>query len=60
MFNLPEGQGWYTKRNVVYLAVYVQREKFSFSTKWRVDDPTLTLRKLVRWTPSFGQNFTCP
>src|ERR1035441_561225 len=39
---LPKGQGWYTKRGVVYLAVCVQREKFVSSTKWRVDDSTLT------------------
>lgn len=43
---LPKGQGWYSKRGVVYLAIRVQREKFTFSTAWRVDDSTLTLRRL--------------
>src|ERR1035438_7623499 len=43
---LPKGQGWYTKRGVVYLAISVQREKFVSSTKWRVDDSSLTARKL--------------
>jgi hypothetical protein len=31
---------------VVYLAIRLQREKFAFSTQWRVDDSTLTLRRL--------------
>jgi integrase len=44
---LPTGQGWYTKRDVVYLSIRVQREKFTFATKWRVDDSTLTVRKLT-------------
>jgi len=43
---LPKGQGWYTKRDVVYLAIRVQREKFVYATEWRADDSTLTLRKL--------------
>src|ERR1022692_1172490 len=43
---LPKGQGWYTKRGVVYLAIRLQREKFAYSTQWRVDDSTLTPRKL--------------
>src|ERR1022692_5140354 len=43
---LPKGQGWYTKRDKVYLAIRVQREKFVFATEWRIDDSTLTVRKL--------------
>jgi integrase len=43
---LPKGQGWYTKRGVVYLAIRLQREKFAYSTQWRVDDSTLTHRRL--------------
>jgi integrase len=43
---LPKGEGWYVKRETIYLAVRVQREKFVFATAWRIDDSTLTLRKL--------------
>ncbi|HXS93154.1 MAG TPA: hypothetical protein VN736_01035, partial [Candidatus Limnocylindrales bacterium] len=46
MFKLPEGQGWYVKRETIYLSFRVQREKFTFATEWRIDDSTLTLRKL--------------
>jgi len=37
---LPKGQGWYLKRGVIYLAIRVQREKFPFCTRWRLDDST--------------------
>lgn len=43
---LPKKQGWYLKRDVIYLAIRVQREKFVFATEWRIDDPAVTLRKL--------------
>ncbi|MGB7760525.1 MAG: hypothetical protein WBL61_11885, partial [Bryobacteraceae bacterium] len=44
--DLPKGQGWYTKRDVIYLAIRVQREKFVFASEWRLNDSSLTYRKL--------------
>jgi len=43
---LPKGQGWYTKRDVIYISIRVQREKFTYCTGWQIADSTITLRKL--------------
>jgi integrase len=43
---LPKNEGWYLKRGMVYLAIRVQREKFVYATGWKIDDSSITARKL--------------
>jgi hypothetical protein len=44
-FTLPKGEGFYLKRGVIYLALYLDGKKRTYSTGWMLNEPGLK-RKL--------------